>query len=356
MNRLFAIILSCFLSQIIFSQSVEEKIEKLLEDYTKAGVFNGSALVSENGIILLGKGYGFKSLRDSSFNDSNTIFQIASVTKQFTSTLILKLAELDKLNLDDKLSQYFPDFPDGDKITLENLLNHTSGIYDWTLNTINFLPTGEKSLLDYLKTKGLAFEPGTNYNYSNSNYSLLGYIIQKATGLTYEDAIRKYIFEPLNMTQSGFDFKNLTSKDKATGYSSFTKKSKTEGVIYDSTGPFAAGEIYSTTGDLYKWHEGLESYKIISQASLEKAYTPLMNKYGYGWEIDNFYGRRVASHSGSISGFCSNLARITEDDVVIILLNNKEGSDLGMITNEILSILYGQPYATHGKKYSSDEF
>ncbi len=351
MKRILSIILTLSFSLTLFSQETTgEKIDQLIKGYTETGRFNGSALVASHDQILLEKGFGYKNLRDSTLNDSSTIFQIASVTKQFTSTVILKLVELKKVALTDKLSKYYPDFPKGDIITIENLLTHTSGIFDWT-NSINFSPTNEQTLLGFLKTKALDFSPGTSWSYSNSNYSLLGYIIQKVTGMSYEYAVRKYIFLPLQMTHSGFDFKNLICKEKATGYSTFSDSSKIEGALYDSVGPYAAGEIYSTVGDLYKWHRGLQSYQIINRASLERAYTPLKNHYGYGWIVDSLFSRRITSHSGDISGFSSNLARITEDNVFIILLNNKEGSGLETLTKNIFAILYNQPYSIPVKRH-----
>ena len=351
MKGILSVILFFGFTLTLFSQDITgEKIDKLLSGYTATGKFNGSALIASHNKVILEKGYGFKNFKESSLNDSSTVFQIASITKQFTSTIILKLVELNKLSLSDNLARFYPDFPKGESITIENLLTHTSGIFDWT-KSINFSPTNEKSLIGFLKTKALDFAPGTTWSYSNSNYSLLGYIIQKVTGMTYENAVRKYIFIPLRMTNSGFDFKNLKSQDKATGYAVFSDSSKIEGTLYDSVGPFAAGEIYSTVGDLYKWHKGLQSYKIISRASLENACTPFKDHYGYGWIIDSLFNRRITSHSGDISGFSSNLARITEDDYFIILLNNKEGSGLDAITRNILAIQYDQPYGVPVKRH-----
>jgi CubicO group peptidase (beta-lactamase class C family) len=351
MRKIITTILTFCSAITLFSQTTSgEKIEKLLKGYTDTGRFNGSVLVASNDKILLEKGYGYKNFKESTLNDSSTVYQIASVTKQFTSAVILKLVELNKLSLSDKLSKFYPDYPKGENITIENLLTHTSGIVDWT-KSINFSPENEKTLLGFLKTKALDFLPGTNWSYSNSNYSLLGYIIQKVTGISYEEAVRSYIFTPLQMTHSGFDFKNLISKDKATGYSVFSDSARIEGILYDSVGPFAAGEIYSTVGDLYKWHRGLQSNKIIRRTSLEKACTPFRDHYGYGWIIDSLFDRRITSHSGDISGFSSNLARITEDNVIIILLNNKEGSGLEVITRDILAILYDQPYSIPVKRH-----
>jgi CubicO group peptidase (beta-lactamase class C family) len=351
MKVVLSVILTLSISLTVHSQaSAGDKIDKLLKGYTETGKFNGSALVATHDKILLEKGYGFRNFRDSTLNDSSTVFQIASVTKQFTSTVILKLVELKKLALTDKLSKFYPDFPKGESITIENLLTHTSGIFDWT-NSINFSPKNEETLVGFLKTKALDFSPGTSWRYSNSNYSLLGYIIQKVSGMSYENAVRKYIFIPLQMRHSGFDFKNLSVKEKATGYSTFTDTSKIEGPVYDSVGPYAAGEIYSTVGDLYKWHKGLQSYKIINRASLERAYTPVKSHYGYGWIIDSLFNKRITSHSGSIAGFSSNLARIAEDSVFVVLLNNKEGSGLETITNNIFAILYRQPYGIPVKRH-----
>ena len=351
MKRISSILLILSYGLTLLSQETTgEEIDKLLKGYTETGRFNGSALIASHDKILLEKGYGYKNFKESALNDSSTVFQIASVTKQFTSAVILKLVELNKLSLTDRLSKYYPNFPRGEIITIENLLTHTSGIFDWT-HSINFTPINEQTLVGFLKNKPLDFTPGTKWSYSNSNYSLLGYIIQKVSGISYEDAVRKYIFIPLQMTRSGFDFKNLISKEKATGYSTFSDSSKIEGKLYDSVGPFAAGEIYSTIGDLYNWHRGLQSYKILSRTSLEKASTPFKDHYGYGWIIDSLYDRRITSHSGDISGFSSNLARITEDNVFIILLNNKEGSGLEVITRNILAILYDQPYSIPVKRH-----
>jgi len=272
--------------------------------------------------------------------------------------MILKLVELKKIALTDKLSKYYPDFLNGDSITIENLLTHTSGIISDAPDDSSYRNseeqkmTHEEKFLASIKNRKLDFSPGTNWEYSNSGYILLGYIIEKVLKMTYFEAVRKYIFTPLNMTHSGFDFEHLRDTEKATGYSNISDSSKIEGssIDFDSTGPFAAGAIYSTVGDLYKWHEGLQSNKIITRTSLDKACTPFKNNYGYGWEIDSFLGKRIVSHSGVITGFNSNIARIPEDDVCIVLLNNMESSGIGAITKKIFSILYDQPYSVPVKR------
>jgi CubicO group peptidase (beta-lactamase class C family) len=353
MKILLAILLTSGITQSVLSQeTTSQKLNELLQAYHNLGKLNGSVLIAQHGKIMLEKGYGFKNFKDSTLNNPNTIYQIASVTKQFTSTVILKLVELKKLSLTDKLSKYFPDFPKGDSITIENLLTHTSGISDH-LNDSGLMPSNainEEKLLASIKKNGLDFTPGSGWQYSNKGYQLLGYIIQNVSKMTYFDAVKKYIFIPLKMNSSAFDFIHLASSDKATGYWSFPENPTIKGsTIIDSSAPFAAGAIYSTVGDLYKWHEGLQEYKIVSKASLDKAYIPCKNNYGYGWMIDSLFNKRIIHHSGDIWGFKSDIERITEDDVCIVLLNNIEDPDLGVITKKLFAILYHQPYKLPAK-------
>ncbi|MDJ1472113.1 serine hydrolase domain-containing protein [Xanthocytophaga flava] len=337
----------------VFSQTIPQKLDKLINAYTQLNQFNGTVLIAKNGKILLKKGYGYQNIQAKTPCTTETIYQIASVTKTFTSALILKLAEQKKLTLSDKLSRFYPNLPHGDSITIEHLLTHTSGISNISLDTTeinkeeNKLANESIMINALMKGPALEFAPGSNWNYSNLGYALLGYIIQKVTELSYYDALRHYIFQPLQMTHSGFDFIHLTDTHKATGYYTYPTRSKSEvATILDSAGPFAAGAIYSTVGDLYKWHEGLQDNQVISKASQEKAYTAYRNRYGYGWIVDSLFNTRIVSHSGDIWGFKTNFTRVPTDDICIVLLSNIEDNErLTTITNKILSILYQWPYS-----------
>jgi hypothetical protein len=172
----------------------------------------------------------------------------------------------------------------------------------------------------------------------------LGYIIEAVTKKPYEQAVRKYIFTPLGMMHSGFDFTHLKSKEKATGYFKLNDKENVPAPIVDSTVSYSAGAIYSTTSDLYLWHKALEKNNILSKAQQEKAYTPIKNKYGYGWGIDTIEGKRKVSHGGGIHGFTTNISRVPEDDICIVLLSNASDPTLGEITKNIFAILYGKEY------------
>lgn len=333
------------------AQTDTQKIDELITAYASIKEFNGSVLVSKQGKILLKKGYGVKDIQKQTFNDEKTVYLTASITKTFTSGMILKLSELKLLSLDDRLSKYFPDFPQADSISIDNLLTHTSGVYDYVQNA-DFMynaaskPADQKTMLSLFKDKKLDFQPGTDWKYSNSGYMLLGYIIEKITKMRYDQAIRAYIFKPLDMANSGFDYANLNDSVKATGYYSDSGKDYTKvAPIADSTVLYAAGSIYSTVGDLFKWHEALNANRLISKATAEKMYSPnKFHNYGYGWTVDSLYNKRIVSHSGGFWGFRSNLARIIDDNICIILLDNTETPGLDNITKMIVAILYKQPY------------
>jgi CubicO group peptidase (beta-lactamase class C family) len=349
MKKIFTLASALCIIHFSFAQDASSKLDTLINAYAKLYRFNGSVLVAKNGAVLLNKGYGYRNATDKVLNNEQTIFQLGSITKQFTSAVILKLLEEKKLSVSDKLSKYFPNYPKGDSITIQQLLTHTSGIYSYTSDQ-NFMtneitkPANREKMMALFKDKPLDFSPGTSWNYSNSGYSLLGYIIEEVTKKPYEQAVRRYIFTPLQMTHSGFDFTHLKNSNKAIGYFKLNDKEAVAAPIVDSSVSFSAGAIYSTTGDLYLWHKALENNTILSKAQQEKAYTPVKNNYGYGWGIDSMEGKRRVGHGGGIHGFTTNIARIPEDDVCIILLSNASDVTLGDITKSIFAILYNKGY------------
>jgi CubicO group peptidase (beta-lactamase class C family) len=349
MKKCIFLTLLLFTSCSIFSQDLSRRIDTLLDAYAKHMAFSGSVLVARHGEVLSNKGYGFKNISEKTLNDSNTIFQIGSITKQFTAAIILQLQEKNKLSLQDKLSKYIPDYSKGDSITIENLLTHTSGIYNYTNNRDfmqkgSILPINRDSLIALFKYKPLDFPPGTKYSYSNSGYILLGYIIEKVTGKPYFQVLHDNIFGPLHMTHSGFDFKGLASTDKATGYMNPSTGLKAE--IVDSSVSFAAGAIYTTAGDLYKWDRALYTDRVVSQSSLQKAFSPHLANYGYGWSMDSVYGKKVVEHGGGIFGFVSFILRIPEEQICIIVFDNQpSAAGPGKIAADINALLHGQPYS-----------
>lgn len=355
MKRLLCLLFLLGGLQYAHAQDKASKLDTLISTYNSLYKFNGTVLVSQYGKILLNKGYGFRNIADSSRNDTGTIFQLGSITKQFTAAIVLKLEEEKKLSLQDKVSKFFPDFPKGDSITVEHLLTHTSGIYNYT-NDKTFMdnevskPASREKIMSLFKDKPLDFSPGSKWNYSNSGYCLLGYIIEVAANKPYYQVAREYIFQPLQMNNTGFDFKHLVNKEKSTGYFFINEDSSKIAPGVDSSVSFAAGAMYSTTCDLYKWHQAVQQYKIISKADWERAYTPQKNNYGYGWIIDSIAGKRKVGHGGGIHGFITTIARVPEDDVCIILLDNASDNIIGKINESIQAILYNKPYTLPKKR------
>jgi CubicO group peptidase (beta-lactamase class C family) len=331
------------------AQEYGPKIDSLIEKAVKINRFNGSVLVSKNGKIVYEKAYGYQNVAKNILNTTNTIYQIGSTTKEFTAAVILKLIENHQLSLDDKLSTYFPDFARGNEITIKHLLTHTSGIYEILRDPVAFnsstQPRSKEQMLSFFINKPLYFDPGTQYSYCNSGYMLLGLIIEKVTGKSYEQVVNDFILKPLGMNHSGFDFAGLQSPYKAVGYSKYTKTIKEASVPWDSTATYSAGSLYSTVEDLYRWHKGLLNYKIYSKTSLEKATTPFLEGYGLGCWIDMIYDKKVVSHGGNIFGFTGYFARIQEEDVSIIILNNIFNRQIESIGLSILAILYDKPYS-----------
>ena len=286
------------------AQEYDAKIEGLIEKAVKLNRFNGTVLVSKKGEIVYEKAFGFQNVEQKILNSTKTVYQIGSTTKEFTAAVILKLIEKHKLSLDDKLSIYFPEIVRGNEITIKNLLTHTSGIYEILRDSIAFssgsIPRSKEQMLSFFINKPLDFDPGTQYSYCNSGYMLLGLIIEKVTGKTYEQVVKDFILKPLDMKHTGFDFIGLQSSDKAIGYTKYTNTDKEASKPWDSTATYSAGSLYSTVEDLYRWHKGLLNYKVYNKASLEKATTPFLQGYGLGCWIDMIYDKKVVSHGGNI--------------------------------------------------------
>jgi len=334
-------------------ENIERKkqaIDSVIQSYAGINKFNGTAMIHYQHKTFFEKSYGWQDAEKKFLNQDKSIYQIASLTKSFTALVIIKLSEEGKLSVKDPLSKFIPDYPRGNEITVENLLNHTSGIYEALRNKEYFrlIHTGEKipksRETSFFKDEPLDFDPGTQFSYTNSGYILLGIIIEKITGLSYEEAVTKFILEPLKMNHTGFDYPALKSPDKTVPYSyiSKTKQVKTEIWNPDLTG--SAGQIYSTAEDLYKYYTGLRDYKIVSKEAFKKATTPYLSGYGYGWFIDDLYGKKLINHGGNIEGATSYLAMLPEEDICIILLNNITSKKLEKAGNTILAVLLNQPY------------
>ena len=365
-RALFVIAVFClvaFQSQA-FAQDKAAKIDELMTQYSKNGQFNGTVLVAEGGRVIYKKGFGMANAEWDIPNTPDTRFRLGSITKQFTAMLILQLVEQGKVKLDGKLTDYLTDYrkDTGDRVTIHQLLNHTSGIPSYTglpgfFKDVSRNPYGVSDFVKQYASGDFQFEPGSKFSYNNSGYFLLGAIIEKVTGKPYEQVLKENILDPLGMKDTGYDRHDTIIKKRATGY-----ERRPKGLInspyLDMSIPYAAGSLYSTVEDLYLWDQALYTDKLISAKSKELMYKPGLQNYAYGWFVakmpmgENNGTKTVIAHSGGINGFNTLITRLVDDRHLIVLLNNTGGTKLEEMNRAITNILYNQPYTLPKKPVS----
>jgi CubicO group peptidase (beta-lactamase class C family) len=331
------------------SLSAQKKYSQLLDQYIQAQLnirgFSGAVLVMKQNKVLLEKGYDLADREWNIPNTQETKFRIGSITKQFTAACILQLIEAGKLSLDNKLSKFYPDFPKGDSVTIHMLLNHTSGIANYTdlpeFGDVARLSLSKDSMISFFKNKPYNFSPGTKWSYTNSGYFLLGYIIEKVSGQSYNDYLRKNILDKIGMKNSGVDKSDSVMAFRARGYSKDNKKTINAGYI-SMEWPFSAGVLYSTVEDLYKWDRALYGNAVLTDASKQKMFTPGKSNYGYGIIIDSLEKHYRTWHNGGINGFMTNISRFVNDDICIVVLSNNE-SNVDFVSIALADILFNVP-------------
>lgn len=330
------------------------KAEAYLSAAEKKGNFAGAVLVAQKGKILISKGIGLANFEHDVPNKPNTKFRIGSITKQFTAAAILQLQEQGKLNVQDPISKYVPDSPETWKgVTIHHLLTHTSGIPSYTDTPAYVKGMREKAKpLDFIKRfrdLPLEFEPGSKMKYDNSGYFLLGIIIEQASGKSYETYLKENIFNKADMQDSGYDWDTTILKNRAAGYEG-TGKDMRNAAYLDMSQPYAAGSLYSTVEDLYRWDRALNAEKILAKKSLEAMYTPALNNYAYGWSISKSKeGKTVIGHGGGINGFNTMITRIPEEDVCVVVLSNVMPPKSGVIATDLVRLMFGETVRMPGE-------
>ena len=323
-----------------------------------------AVLVGQNGKVLFAKGYGLADVEHKVAITPETKFRIGSITKQFTAALILKLQEEGKLSVTDKLSKYIPDFPRGGEVTLAHLLTHTSGIPDYERNEgfresiTTAITIGD--LVKSFQNDPYDFDPGRKWQYSNSGYVLLAYIIEKVTGNSYEDFLRKTFLIPLHMSNTGVHRSDAAPKNAALGYQRSGGKFK-RSVNADLSRYPGAGAIHSTVEDLFLWNEGIFNGKVVSEASLKAAFTPVKTDgnivaedgYGFGWFVTAFRGSQEIQHSGSLPGFSSYLMRLQKEKFTVVVLTNVVPGIPGDLAHRATEFYLGEQLAP---RYTNKRF
>jgi CubicO group peptidase (beta-lactamase class C family) len=304
-------------------------------------------LVSKDGKVVYRKAFGYADIQKNIKATEESKFRIGSITKQFTAAAILKLQEENKLQITDKLSKYFPDFPRANEVTLHHLLTHTSGIHSYT-NKPEFIkkvtkPVTNEELINFFKNDPYDFNPGEEARYNNSGYFLLGYIIEKVSGKSYGAYLKHTFFDPLGMNDTDVHSRNLSLQNESKGH--INNGGKYESAPdWDMTWAGGAGALYSTVDDLYKWNEALYNGKVLSDKSLSAALTPVkLNngtvpagfEYGYGLGLGKFRDIPTAQHGGGLHGFISQLSRYPDEKLTVAILTNISPPQANLNANTI---------------------
>ncbi len=337
-----ALVLIVLAGSAALADGVDEYVQKQMANRHIPGL---SVAVIKDGKPVLLKGYGQANVELGVMATENTVYQLASVTKQFTATAIMMLVEDGKLALDDELPKFFNGLPAAwSKVTVRQLLNHTSGIKSYTN-----LPGFDKTLRQDLSKEAIIkmaadapveFSPGEKYNYNNTGFYLLGMIIEKASGKEYGAFLSERIFRPLGMTATRLNDQRDVIQGRAAGYAWEGDRLR-NGEYVSPTQPFSAGALISTVADLAKWDAALYTDKLLKRASLEQMWTPeKLNDgkqlaYGYGWGVDIYRTRKRISHGGGINGFSTFIARFVDDGLTVVVLTNSESGDAGALANGI---------------------
>ncbi len=287
--------------------------------------------IIQDGKVVKTAAYGRANLELDMPTRPETVFEIGSVTKQFTAAGILLLAQEGKLSVDDKITQHLKDTPHAwDNVTIRHLLTHTSGIKSYT-GLEGFQLWRHLTQAQFIRAIGaqpMEFEPGDSWKYCNTGYSLLGYLIENVSGINYWEFMSQRIFQPLGMHATTNRLPSLVIPNRAAGY----EQTNRVWINRDSdlTEVFAAGAIASTIGDLTKWNASLDGDRILDAASKTQMWTPAKlndgkaTKYGFGWFVDAVEGHRNIGHGGSTSGFSASIQRFPDDDLAVIILTNTD--------------------------------
>jgi CubicO group peptidase (beta-lactamase class C family) len=330
------------------------EFDKIMSEQFKTNETGATVLVARKGQIIYKKAFGMANLELNVPMQVDNVFWLASMGKQFTAVAILQLMEQGKLNVQDEITKFIPDYPtQGNKITIEHLLTHTSGIHNFSgmkdPEKKLVLDCTPNEVIDFFKNLPMRFTPGTKWEYSNSGYFLLGYIIEKITGKPYAEYLEENIFKPLGMTNSLFANNKRIIKNRVDGYSHGENGFENSRTL-NMTHVYAAGAIQSTVADFYKWHQAVHAYKLVKKESMDKAFTRYKltdgkeTDYGYGWRLGYVYESPSIWHGGGIEGFGNTEIYLPNEDVFVIVLTNCDCTYPKDIASRLAALASGKTF------------
>lgn len=334
----------------------EKKVDDLVTSMPDKMPFMGVILMAKDDNVLVSKGYGRAHIGSPELNTSKTVFPLSQITMYFTAAAIMQLQEQGKLNINDKVSKYVPDFPNADKIMIHQLLSHTSGIVNEdplvSLSTKYRKDKTAEALVRLNKKEELLFEPGKGYNYTFTNYFILGYIIEQVSGMKYKEYMDKYVFKPLHMTATGV---YMVKSDEHTIARGHMQESFNHLFIPQAFyNMHACNSLFSSAEDLYRWDRALHTEKLLTRESIDTMHSPYvkegkvdnriqtpelltLDNYGYGLGIDSINNHKAVIAEGIDPGLQTVMIRFIEENAVIIILGNNY--EAPMINEENIRVL-----------------
>jgi len=336
------------------AQNFDKQIDEMLEAQFKPDIPGATALIAKDGKVIYRKAFGLANLELNVPMEPENVFEIGSITKQFTAVSILMLLEQNKLSLEDDITVFMPDYPTmGKSITVHHLLTHMSGVRSYTdmasfreQARTDMTPT---ELIDVFKNEPLDFDPGEEWHYSNSGYILLGYIIEKVSGVSYADFIQKNIFDKLEMKHSYYGSKSSLIPNRASGYQP-SENGYRNAEYLSMTLPYAAGSIMSTVDDLLIWSQAIHNNTLMSKESKKLAFTNyLLNNgkatnYGYGWQPNELNGTPSIEHGGGIFGYNTMGVYVPSENVYVAVFTNANGNSPTTLAVKMAAIAIGKPF------------
>lgn len=350
----FLICLLCGIT--VQAQHKRDQLHQVMKTYHQYNMFDGAVLVAEQGKIIYEDAFGMANREWNIPNSTETRFMIGSVSKPLTATLVLILAQKGLLQLDDRLDKYLPVFTNkpAARVTIRQLLSHTSGLPNYDIIP-DFFPRisrqhfSRETYLNVFIDSALAFEPGTRYLYSSWGYFTLGYLIEKITGQSYEQAMQQELFSKINMTHSGSYAHTRIIPNRATGYD-YGLGDYSSADFRDQSNTMGTGDIYTTVDDLFRFHLALTNHTLLNPELTEAMFTPGIRpaRYGLGWFNQAFRYTATDSvtvnyHLGTTEGFVAFYLRIPETNSMAVILCNSAPTDFFGIIKNILRVLYNKP-------------
>jgi CubicO group peptidase (beta-lactamase class C family) len=335
------------------AQQIKAKVDQYMKAAVEFEKFSGSILIAKDGKPIVSKGYGMANIEFDAPNNPQTVFRLASVTKQFTAAAIMILQDQGKLNTSDLACKHLAECPAAwQPITIRHLLTNTHGISGANaleLGPLRGFPVPHDQWYEATSKKPLEFKPGERFKYLGAGYTLLGFIIERVSGKSYGEFLQENIFTPLRMQRTGYEDPLRIIKNRAIGYKQLQGDPITNVPYREIVRMYASGGIYSTTEDILLWSNALSTEKILSKKSIEEMFTPFKDMqpgkgYAYGLWSSQEFGRRRLAHGGNATGFITYFAHYPEDRITVIVLSNNQSGSAGKINGVLSAITFGKEY------------